>query len=1049
MISWRRRTSRRLLCGLPVLLLEISRGTGAAQVVLDGKFGSSGPVTGPNYAITAGMGAVRGNNLFQSFSQFNLSAGEVATFSGPVGIQNILSRVTGGNPSSINGTIRSQIAGANFFLINPNGVIFGPSAAIDVSGSFAASTASYLKLADGARFVASLDADDSGLSTAPVAAFGFLGPSAGGISVQQGTLSVLSGRTISLVGGDIAVDGGVIQSPQGRINVVSVQSAGEVPVDPAAMTVAQFNAAFPQQGQISFQNVARVDASGNGGGRIVIRGGRLTVDNSKVQSNTTGSGIGQGIDIAVVNDLNLFNLGQINSLSTAGLGNGGNINISAQSILLNGGGLMDENFFPATQISTATGDLFGGGGPGRGGDIVIQTGSLELVNSAQISSATFGLGDAGRIDITASSVRLDAQLFTATQIAANSQPFDGIGGDAGDVVIRTDTLDILNGASLFANTFGSGNGGNINVQAKAINLTGYGLITPATYGTGNGGNVSISTDSLLVDSSFIQAVTTLNDPDPTLGRGGNVSINAGSIEVRNGGLISATTLGSGIGGTINVKADSIRLTGDSGASGAPTGIRAASGQNLGGSVLVGTGNGGDIVIESRTPGALDLIVTDGAQISTETLGSGDGGRIDISVSSLQLSRGGNISSASSSSFVGAGVAGNVIVDASDAVVLTEQALITTAAVNAQAGNISITAGSEVQISDSKVTAQAGPGAAGRGGNISITADSINIANGGLISATTLGDGAGGTINLAADSIQLTGDNGASGLPTGIRAASGQNVGGFILVGTGNGGDIVIQSRTPGALDLVVTDGAQISTETLGSGDGGRIDISAASLQLSSGGNISSASSDAGAAGNITVTTSGSVVLTDQGLITTAAPNAQGGDITVTAGDQIQLTDSQITAQAGPGGGGSITLSAPSMIYLLNSTLTAQAVGDGGNLSIIGPEFFIMNNSGLISKSSSANGGNITILSAYFFQSGSTIDASAPFGLAGTVSVSAPQVDLSGSLVGLSGSLLDAESQLRPDCAVRLAGDVSSFIVLGRGGLPIAPGGFVPSGVTTQ
>src|SRR6185436_12061026 len=126
--------------------------------------------------------------------------GDVATFSGPANIQNILSRVTGGSSSSIDGTIRSDIAGANLFLINPNGIIFGPNAVVDVSGSFAASTANYLKLADGARFVASLDADDSGLSTAPVSAFGFLGTHHGAITIQQSTLAVQEGKTISLVG---------------------------------------------------------------------------------------------------------------------------------------------------------------------------------------------------------------------------------------------------------------------------------------------------------------------------------------------------------------------------------------------------------------------------------------------------------------------------------------------------------------------------------------------------------------------------------------------------------------------------------------------------------------------------------------------------------------------------------------------------------------------------------------------------------------------------------------------------------------------------------
>ena len=121
-------------------LLFSDPGRTTAQIVLDGKFGSSGTLSGPNYTITPGMGATRGNNLFHSFSQFNLQSGQSANFTGPANIQNILSRVTGSSPSSINGTISSDIPGANFFFINPNGVIFGPKAAVNVSGSFAVST---------------------------------------------------------------------------------------------------------------------------------------------------------------------------------------------------------------------------------------------------------------------------------------------------------------------------------------------------------------------------------------------------------------------------------------------------------------------------------------------------------------------------------------------------------------------------------------------------------------------------------------------------------------------------------------------------------------------------------------------------------------------------------------------------------------------------------------------------------------------------------------------------------------------------------------------
>src|SRR5688572_1037367 len=72
-----------------------------AQVVLDGSLGPAGPLTGPSFAITADLGRQMGPNLFHSFSHFNLAAGEAANFSGPADVRNIVSRVTGGNPSSI------------------------------------------------------------------------------------------------------------------------------------------------------------------------------------------------------------------------------------------------------------------------------------------------------------------------------------------------------------------------------------------------------------------------------------------------------------------------------------------------------------------------------------------------------------------------------------------------------------------------------------------------------------------------------------------------------------------------------------------------------------------------------------------------------------------------------------------------------------------------------------------------------------------------------------------------------------------------------------
>jgi filamentous hemagglutinin family protein len=104
-----------------VVLLTVSH----AQLTVDGSLGPQGPLTGPNYRIDANLGQIRGSNLFHSFGEFNVPTGGSATFTGPQTIANIVSRVTGGQPSAIDGGLRSEIAGANLYLLNPSGVLFG------------------------------------------------------------------------------------------------------------------------------------------------------------------------------------------------------------------------------------------------------------------------------------------------------------------------------------------------------------------------------------------------------------------------------------------------------------------------------------------------------------------------------------------------------------------------------------------------------------------------------------------------------------------------------------------------------------------------------------------------------------------------------------------------------------------------------------------------------------------------------------------------------------------------------------------------------------
>src|SRR5437867_7437961 len=125
-----------------------------------------------NYDITGGTRPGNGPNLFHSFGQFNVPTNNIANFLNETNLltSNILSRVTGGNPSSIFGTIQTTGFGnANLFLINPAGVLFGPTASLKVGGSFHVSTADYLRLTDGVRFNALPGPEDALLSTAPVA----------------------------------------------------------------------------------------------------------------------------------------------------------------------------------------------------------------------------------------------------------------------------------------------------------------------------------------------------------------------------------------------------------------------------------------------------------------------------------------------------------------------------------------------------------------------------------------------------------------------------------------------------------------------------------------------------------------------------------------------------------------------------------------------------------------------------------------------------------------------------------------------------------------
>ncbi|WP_179136887.1 filamentous hemagglutinin N-terminal domain-containing protein, partial [Candidatus Entotheonella palauensis] len=187
-----------------------------AQIHTDGSLGSAATLSGPDYVIPARVGQIKGTNLFHSFGAFNVPTGGSATFRGPVRIENIVGRVTGGTASIIDGALRSEIPSANLYLLNPHGIVMGANASLDVGGSFYMSTADALHFEDGVVFEAK-DEKGSLLSTAAPRAFGFLGGPVGDIRIEGSQLTVPREKTLGIIGGDITIKDSRLRASSGTL----------------------------------------------------------------------------------------------------------------------------------------------------------------------------------------------------------------------------------------------------------------------------------------------------------------------------------------------------------------------------------------------------------------------------------------------------------------------------------------------------------------------------------------------------------------------------------------------------------------------------------------------------------------------------------------------------------------------------------------------------------------------------------------------------------------------------------------------------------------
>ncbi len=482
---------------LNICWLLISMNSLHAEVVTDGTLGQAAQLTGPNFQINSNLGQQLGGNLFHSFSRFDVNTGETATFTGPDSVTNILARVTGGQRSLIDGTLRSTIPNANLYLLNPNGILFGERASLDISGSFHASTANYVRLGEEGRFYTNV-ANPSTLTVAPPSVFGFLDQRSATIAIQGSFLRTLTGKTLSLVSGDVSMQDGTLFAPSGRINLASVASEGEVNLD-SNLTMNSFGklgkidislSSWDKLKQNEGNTLANIDASGTSGGQVFIRAGQLFLDQGFLFADNYGDGQGF-IDIDIRGEMLLANGARITA-DNIGSGQVGSINIRADGKISLQGKESEIEEYPYSNFSAIATNSYNLGEPenivkpgnrGKSGDIRISTPVLQISRGLIQTTATNGEGYAGNIWVDAQQVILDRGFISALATQASG----------GDITFQVrDTLS-LSDSTISAEAQGDGNGGNLTIQNPQMFILGNSQLF-ANARAGKGGNIRINTD---------------------------------------------------------------------------------------------------------------------------------------------------------------------------------------------------------------------------------------------------------------------------------------------------------------------------------------------------------------------------------------------------------------------------------------------------------------------------------------------------------------------------------------------------------------------------
>ncbi|MEX0270418.1 filamentous hemagglutinin N-terminal domain-containing protein [Leptolyngbyaceae cyanobacterium UHCC 1019] len=988
-----------------------------AQIIPDATLPVNSSVTSGCTTCEINGGTVRGVNLFHSFREFSIPTGGSAWFNNAPQIQTILTRVTGNTLSNIDGLIKAN-GTASLFLLNPNGIILGQNARLQIGGSFVASTANSFKFPDGSEF-STTDPQAPPLLTVNLTPGLQSGSIASGTITNRGNLTaeqdlILEATHLDLQGQLVAGRDLILKSDTVQIRDVTTPFAAQSGRDlliQGDRTVDIFALNHSASGLFSGRNLVIRSATAIIGDAHYTAGGNVRVEQLDgqpgilhsphdpiIRSNgdvVLGGYVGASLHIFAGGSVTITGLVDITGadpvngiVEAIALSNGATVNINGQTTptldiragldpiaigapigLTGAGAFTAPAFFTPnpTNADISVGTIF------TPADV---EGLVFLTNQYRPNLALPGTIQVGDIDASilvgaanGSSVVIDSRgAISGTGVINSSAP---IGNGGNITMLAQGDLTLFPGAEI---TSQGTLGGVVNLSSQA-NLA---LLAADIFNnsSGNlpgatGGSITLTGQSVLLDFAFVES--------NTLGQvnSGQVRINAtNAVQVTNDSSVRSLIFGGAVGnsGGIAINAGSVVVNGNS---------------ELNSSVAGGQGRAGDIAIAAR-----DGVLFEGgfARSRLEFGGVGRGGDIQIDAGSVTVTGvPPAIANASIGQLVTAtfadGDAGSVRINARGAVVFDGRGsdIFTLVGfqnpVGGNAGDIVINSGSLLVTNQARLISQAEQ--RGNGGRIAIATGTLSVLNGSVLSSFAQVQGNAGGIRIQArDAVTLS-----SGVATSAVAGIGNAADISIQAGSlsldqftisastaaqGNAGGVTIQVDN----DVSLANKSEISTSVQPNaiGNAGTIDLTARSLNLTHDSRLSASTDGQGNAGNITVNVN--TLNASQGgqLRTTTSSNGRAGDITVGSptrpANQITLAgiNSGLFANtsAGSGGqGGSIALVTHALTVIDNARISASTGGQGntGTIQVQAGEVSLTNNArieGRVEVGAMGSGQEITL-----------------------------------------------------------------------------------------